>query len=390
MHVAQIFETMFSGMSEDEKNTEMGIMEINARFWFACFEESFNQEECIGLPLIFLILNIYKATPDSEEEYNQIQSWTDLINYCQEHSPVDGDIQSEIFKIMEGIENETLPLMLPDSYEPSTEDKDEATRLNGILCTAGTNPITILMFCRKNDIRLDLDVLLLICKNYLWLFTITSDEASEIFSTPLVTLDKVIFTTFGIRDFKDSRLNSIAIEDNKVLKDFYNNLLDMETLGKFKTYPSQKSPPIAKIQNCMTEKTAHILEILNECPFEDTPFYSKQVEPKEFLEFLTQHYPEYWLSSALDKPSSCEANRKKSDTQTIELDVLLKAQEKFWGSYNENSTHLKPKKGIISDWIKDEGKKRGINISNSLSNAMDTIIRPESCRIGGNQKFYKD
>lgn len=62
---------------------------------------------------------------------------------------------------------------------------------------------------------------------------------------------------------------------------------------------------------------------------------------------------------------------------TIEMQALQGAFEHFWA--NHNKKEIAPKKETITSWIKEH---YGIT-SNNILNAIDTIIRPEQHRTGG-------
>lgn len=62
---------------------------------------------------------------------------------------------------------------------------------------------------------------------------------------------------------------------------------------------------------------------------------------------------------------------------TIEMQALQGAFDHFWA--NHNKKEIAPKKETITSWIKEH---YGIT-SNNILNAIDTIIRPEQHRTGG-------
>ncbi len=75
----------------------------------------------------------------------------------------------------------------------------------------------------------------------------------------------------------------------------------------------------------------------------------------------------------------------KPNYSTNYLELMHLAINEFWLNYNPNKSTAPVKKQVVA-FLQNKAKEQNIELSPSLANSMDTIIRHETAKKGGNRK----
>lgn len=112
---------------------------------------------------------------------------------------------------------------------------------------------------------------------------------------------------------------------------------------------------------------------------------------------LTAMPPKSWLEWAVNKGFSIPGKLRSAVAMyaaipdqrpsyaTQEMQLIYAAVDKFWSEYDlsKPNPHIVPKKSEVVTWLLAEAHRRGHNLSQTLADKMDTIIRCPTSRKGG-------
>lgn len=88
------------------------------------------------------------------------------------------------------------------------------------------------------------------------------------------------------------------------------------------------------------------------------------------------------------RPNQSSKSYERSTHMTPDMQLMFGAINKFWSNYDLSAPNpnIAPFKKDVVDWIISEAKSRGIEMSKSRAEVIDTIIRCPVARKGGNTR----
>lgn len=196
--------------------------------------------------------------------------------------------------------------------------------------------------------------------------TIDRHDLLNLQKEPLWKLQNAIIYLMGRRSQVSSEEQEAFIRHNEKATKFLDYINDAYLAGDIILYEvDQKEDDSAKTE---------------------TRLLSAKIKPLELIEWV-KTLP-INLSIIADKKDPEAFLQKVPHYKTAEMEIMEEVVEKFWSHYDQNNpdpsqAYLKDE---VVDFLFEKAKAKNIQISRTMANQMDSIIRSPESRKGGNTR----